>query len=248
MDKNKLHQLVAVEQDLVQQSRAILDETITTFTKKAEHFDGLQKIYTPYEEDGEKLPTSEKEVVTTIKEKLDYTSKSLIKAIDATLSKEETNSSGQAKAVLEVDGINFGEYSATSYIALERYLERLREVYKNIPTIDTTHKWTVEEMTGRKLYTTEETTYRSVKKQKAITLAAPTDKHPAQVQLITEEVPAGEYKTTYFSGKITPLAKSNYLEKIDNLILAVKQAREKANQAEVNNIKIGEQLFKYINN
>jgi hypothetical protein len=247
MEGNKLHQLLAVESDLAQQSRAIAEETVTTFTKKADHFDGLQKVYLPDDDAGEKIPPEIKEVVTTVQEKLDYSMKSMTKAINATLSKEETNSSGKARANLSVDGVEFGSLSATAFIALERYLEKIRDTYKNIPTLDPTTSWSKNDSTGKLLYESkEDVKYRYVKKIVPILLSPATDKHPAQVQTVTNDVQVGKYLTVYRSGRLSPTEKSNLLEKIDTLILAVKVAREKANQAEVINTDIGNKIFDFI--
>jgi hypothetical protein len=247
MEGNKLHQLLAVESDLAQQSRAIAEETVTTFTKKADHFDGLIKVYTPDDDAGEKIPPEIKEVVTTVQDKLDYSMKSMVKAINATLSKEETNSSGKANAPLIVEDTNFGTFSATSFIAMERYLEKIRDTYKNIPTLDPTCSWTKKDTTGKVLYeSVEDVKYRYVKKSTPVTLSPATDKHPAQVQLVISDSQVGKYVTVYRSGRLTPTEKSNLLERIDNIILEVKKAREKANQADVKNVEVGKMLFDFI--
>jgi hypothetical protein len=248
MNKNGgfLHQLLAVSTDLDQQARAIMEETVNTFTKKAEHFDGIKKVYSPYDDAGEKLPPEIKEVVTTVGEKLSYAKESVIKAMDVTLSKEETNSSGEAKAELIVDGLSFGTFSATSFIALERYLEKIRDEYKAIPTLDPTRRWTKETSSGRDLREAIEVKYRSEKKARPLVLSPATMQHPAQVQLVTDEIQVGKYDTTYSSGRMTPLEKSNLLAKLDTLIIEVKKAREIANQAKVKEVEIGEKIFNFI--
>lgn len=249
MGDNMLHQLIAVEPDLAQQSRAIMDETVNTFTKKAEHFDGVQKIYKPYDDGGEQIPDEIKEVVTTVQEKLDYAKKIVVKSLDATISKEETNASNTARANLTVDGVNFGDFAATSFIALERSLERIRDEYKAIPTLDPTKSWKKGDSTGKVLYETPvEVKFRAIKTKVPLVLAQATEKFPAQVQVLDSDKQVGRYETIYRSGKITPTEKSELLERIDNLILAVKRAREKANQVEVVNTKIGDKLFDYIHN
>jgi hypothetical protein len=249
MSKNVLHALLAVEPDLVQGAQNLVAETISTFSKKGDHFDGLQKVYKPFSDDAstEQIPPEVKEVVTTVKEKIDFTKEFVIKALDATLSKEETNSSGGAVAKLEIEGKDFGTFSATSFLALERNLLRLREMYKAIPTLDPTTKWDTETQSGRNLYVSpQEVRFRSVRQQKPITLAPATDKHPAQVQIFQEDVQVGKYETVYFSGKISVKEKSEYLGRLDNLILAVKRAKEEANRAEVKQVHVGENIFKYI--
>lgn len=244
---NTLHALLAVEPDLAQQCKNIMEECVTTFTKKQEHFDGIAKNYSPFNEGEELVPPEVKEVVTTVSEKLDYVKDSVIRALDATLSKEETNASGTAVAPLVVNGKTLGNFSATGYLAIEKFLVRIRDQYKAIPTLDPTRTWKTEDQSGRNLWASPvEVKYRTVKKAKVITLSPPTDKHPAQVQLVQDEVQVGKYDTVYTSGRLSPAEKSKLLGNIDELILAVKQAKEKANQVEAKQVKLGDLLFKFI--
>jgi hypothetical protein len=245
-----LHQLLSCEGDLAQQSRNILDvECLNTFTKKEDLFDGVLKNYVSFDQNGEQIPLEKKELVTTVAEKLDYAKDAMIKAIDATISKEETNASGTAKAPLVLDdGTEFGTLSATSLIALEKYLVRIREVYKRIPTVDPARSWTKDATQARAIYVAPvETKFRSVEKLDVITKAAATDKFPAQTELVKNVVQVGKYETTYSTGRLQPIEKSNLLTKIDTLIQAVKQARQQANQAQVVNVKLGDKIFTYIN-
>jgi hypothetical protein len=250
MSGNFLHQLLCVEQDLAQQSRNILDvECLNTFTKKEDLFDGVLKNYVSFDQNGEQIPPEKKELVTTVAEKLDYAKDAMIKAIDATISKEETNASGTATAPLKLDdGTDFGTLSATSLIALEKYLVRIREVYKKIPTVDPARSWTKDPTQARAIYVAPvETKFRSVEKLEVLLKAAATDKFAAQTELVKNVVQVGRYETTYSTGRLQPIEKSNLLSKIDTLIQAVKQARQQANQAQVVNVKLGDKLFTYIN-
>lgn len=247
MGDNQLHQLLAVEQEISRQSKDIMTETFNTFTKKADHFDGVQKLYKPYDEDGEKIPDEIKEVVTTVSEKLDYAKKIVIRALDGTISKEETNASGKARANLTVDGVDFGDLSATSLIALANILKDIRAEYLGIPTLDPTRTWSKADTTGRMLYETPvEVKFRAVKTKVPLVMAPATDKFPAQVQVLDADKQIGKYETVYRSGRLTPTEKSNLLEKIDNLVYAVKRAREKANQTEVVQVNLGKKIFDFI--
>jgi len=243
---NMLHQVLAVESDLNQQAKNISDECLTTFVKKADHFDGIEKLYKPYNEDGEKKEPEIKDVVTTVDEKLDYTEESMIKAIDATLTKEETNASGKAKNTITINGKTV-TLSATSLIALEKYLVRIRDQYKAIPTLDPTKRWGHEDGSGRNLWVTApEVKFRTIKVTKPLVLSPATEKFPAQVQMIQDDIQAGQYETVYSSGRYSLAQKSALLAKIDNLILEVKMAREKANQVEAIQIKLGEEIFRHL--
>jgi hypothetical protein len=245
-ETNKLHQLLAVENDRKTQAINIIDETVETLSKKHDHFDGLTKIYEPYDENEQKIPPESKEIVTTVKEKINYSKQAISKGIDAQISKEETNASGSASAELVLPGeVSFGYLSATALLALEQHLVRIRNMYKVIPTLDPTKKWLVND--AGVFETDPEVKYRTEKKVEKIVKYEATKEHPAQVDLVTLDKQVGEYKTTYKSGKITPYQKSILLERIDKAIDAVKSARAVANSCEVKNVYVGEKLFQYIN-
>jgi len=246
--KNQLHQLLAVENDRKQKALQIVRETASVFQKKPDHFDGLSKSYQPYEEGGQKIEPEIKEIVTTVDEKLSYTQKSVITAIDATISKEETNASGTVKTELKVNGKGLGEFSATSLLALESWLNVLRALYKEIPTLDPVKVWNADPNADKRgVFKTEtETKYRTQKIETPLVVYEATKEHPAQVQMVTKDQQVGEYCTVYRSGKVTPARKSEMLERLDNLIDATKRARARANKAEVINAKIGKVIFDYI--
>jgi len=242
--KNQLHQLLAVENDRKVQANNIIEETIKTFMDKHEHFDGIIKLYESYNDADQKIPPETKEIVTTVKEKLSYSQQAISKGIDAQISKEETNAGGNVKAELKVDKISFGDLSATSLLALEQNLIKIRNMYKTIPTLDLTKKWNLKDGINE---TEKEIKYRTEKKIEKIIKYEATKEHPAQVDLITVDKQVGEYQTVYKSGKISTYQKSKLLERIDILIDAIKTARSKANESEVKQMEIGDKIFQYIN-
>ena len=245
MAKNQLHQLLAVESDLRQKAKKITEETITTFNKRADHFDGIVKQYVPYDEEADKIPPEIKQVVTTVDDKLFHTQKALIQAIDAQLSKEQTNASGTATAVLDVGGAEY-TLSAQALLSLEKTLVVVRALYDNVPTLDPTKKWVTSEIEAGIYESNGHQAYRKEKRAKVIELAPATKEHPAQAELTHIDEQVGTMTTDYKTGRVTPRQKSEWLERIDELIGAVKKARSRANQAEVINIKIATDLFRYI--
>ena len=243
---NKLHELLAVEQDRKHKATQAMGEAINIFTKKDAHFDGMIKHYVAIEDDAEVIPDENKEIVTTIKEKLDAVMELVIAGIDAHASKEETNSSNVAKAELKVGDIVFGTFSATTLLALEAQLAKLKELYQAMPLLDNTRKWNYDTQKGM-FKSADEVKFRSIKRPKVIVKYEATKEHPAQTELLYLDFQVGKYETTYFSGKITPAQKATLLKRIDEILETTKIARAKANNVEVNNIKIGKQIFDFIN-
>ena len=247
-----LHQLLAVRQDLEKKGQMILTETVNTFIKKSEHFDGVIKTYTPMAEGSEEIPPEVKEMVTTVGKKVLYSETAITAALDARVSVEESNASGTVKSELVVQNgdqvQSFGSFSAISLLALEEWLTRIRTMYQEIPTLDPTKTWFKDTNQGEGVYKTNpEIKFRSVTQKVPLVLSPATDRFPAQVQVYDNNVQVGKYSTEYLSGKITPAEKSSLLERIDNLIIAVKKAKAKANQATAIQVRVGQKLFDFIN-
>jgi hypothetical protein len=242
---NKLYELLAVEQDRKNKANNTIGETKKYFTKNDPYFDGMIKKYVPLEEDSEQIPDETKEIVTSVKQVLDQALDEIITSMDATLSKEETNASGTAKAELIIDDQNFGTFSATSLLALEAQLAKILDLYQSIPTLDATRKWSFDDQKSV-FATDEEVKFRSIKRPQVIVKYQATVEHPAQTELLSLDVQVGKYVTTYFSGKLTLSQKKDVVKRLEKLLEAVKVARSKANNVEVNNVKLGQRLFAYL--
>ena len=245
---SKLHQVLAVRDDLKTKANLIQQETKKTFSSKSEHFDGLTKVYSKIQEDSTNVPNEVKELVTTVKDKLDFSLQSVIASMDVETSISETNSSGVAVAELKVGTKVFGKFSAITLLDLEKSLTNLRNVYGEIPTLDPTKGWKANGASIPNTYVSDpQTSFRSEKTKKVITLVPPTEKHPGQAQVFDDERQVGVYTTTYLSGKITPTQKSELLQRIDDLILAVKDAKSRANNVDAQDIHIGKSFVDFIN-
>lgn len=242
---NKLHEILALEHDRKNSANLSIGETIKRFNKNSTSFDGMVKKYIALEEDAEQIPDESKEMVSTVKDTILSAMQPVIVAIDATLSKEETNSSGIAKAELKVDDVSFGEISATSLLALETHLNKILTVYKAIPTLDTTIKWHLDDKNDY-YRTNSEVKFRTIKRPKVIVKYEATEKHPAQTEILNLDFQVGKYETTYFSGRLTPNQKNLLVEKVEKLIEAVKIARAKANNVDVKKCTIAKNIFDYI--
>ncbi|WMX16279.1 MULTISPECIES: hypothetical protein [unclassified Aureispira] len=242
---NKLHELLALEQDRKNKGNQAIGETKKLFEKKAPHFDGMTKRYIPMEENSEQIPDERKEIVTTVKTSLEEAIEIISKGIDAHLSKEETNASGVAQAELIVGDTKFGSFSATSLLALESHLNKLKDLYTQIPVLETTKKWHLDTQQG--IYKTEEEVkFRSVKRPKVIVKYEATKEHPAQTELLYLDFQVGKYETIYTSGRIPLAQKNEMVQRVNQLLEATKVARSKANNVDVKNIKLAKKVFNFI--
>ncbi len=248
MAKNILHALLAVEGDLEGAHKKILEETKVTFTKKSDHFMGQYRKLEMFVDDGIKYPEQYKKLDTTVQKKLDYMMTTEIRYFDALLAKESTNQ--EAKADLIVDGKTIAtDLPATFLLGMENRLKHLRAVYDVIPTLQPGITWELDEAQGEGVYKIKypEEKLKTETIIEPIVLYEATKEHPAQIKEVSKTHNVGKYVTIHWSGMISPAEKSVLLERIDKLIRAFKQARQRANTTEVKQREIGKILFSYIN-
>jgi hypothetical protein len=114
-----------------------------------------------------------------------------------------------------------------------------------LPVLSNDENWKLDEVAG--LYKTDDiVTNRTVKVQKPLVLYPATDKHPAQTQLVTEDVTAGSWNTVKQSGAIPADRRTALLDRIERVLNAVKEAREEANGAEAPKVAAGNPLLGFI--
>lgn len=245
----KLHQLLAVESDLKEATRVVLEETTNVFSKKNNLFMGSNRKYTPFDDnDTTAYPEEDQELTTTVNERLEYTAEFVSKYLDALLQKESTNQ--EAKAAIEIDGKAItGELPATFLLGLESRLKELRVVYKTIPTLAQGTKWNEAPEIGKDVYVMEhpEQKFKTAKGFRHLVLVEATQYHPAQIEKWEEVENVGIYEKNIWSGMVTSARKAELLKRVDDLIVAVKQARQRANNVDVTKTSVASILFDYIN-
>jgi hypothetical protein len=227
--ETQLHQHLAAEPNVKSKERALAKETEHTLVKKPHHFAGLFKTYQAKEEDGEQFPAESEPLVTTVNEKLDYYLDSLADAINHTIIKEETNATATADLIYDEKVIK-KDMHATALLSLESKLKGLRPILMAIPTLDPKSNWTLDEKQG--YYKTDAIeTLKAKKVAKVLVKYQATKEHPAQTEMVHEDVTIGTWTTVKLSGTIPPKVKSEILTRHDKWELAVKDARQRANNA-----------------
>lgn len=246
----KLHEILAVEGGLSATAQKVAQETIATFGKRAEHFTAGTKDVEYFDSADASLNTTEhKSMSDTVLGKLRYFTGSQVKWLDALLQKEATNQ--HAKADIEINGVVIAkEVPTIVLLRLEHYLAEARNVFAAMPTLQPGPTWEkdfTQNKDGevyRSVY--PKVTFRTKKTVKAVVLAPATDKHPAQVQAISEDVPVAKISDVEWSSMLSPAEKSDMLERFDTLHRAVKKARMRANNQEVTRAHIGRAVFDYL--
>jgi hypothetical protein len=243
----QLHEIIAVEAGLKQTAENILQEARKTFTDKQSLFDGFEKTYKARNEsDDEKIIGETKHIVTTVPEKLDYIKDSMIRLFDSIGQKEKTNTLAKADIVID-DVVLQKDVPATVLLSLESQMKRIREVYLKTLTLDPAKRWTTSTQEKNVWESDKIPQVRTRKEIVPIIKYEATEHHPAQVDMVGKDVQVGDWETIFKSGAITPIRKSEYLGRIDQLERAIKQARMRANTQEVVDFKIGKTIFDFIN-
>jgi len=241
----KQHELLAVEASLKGAAAKIVKETVHCFTKRQGMFEGQTRRYTPVDDEGEKLDDEDKELVSTVPQRLEYTWDALGAAIDAVFQKELTNTI--AKADVKVDGEDFlAGMPATALLTLEKEIGEIRSIVEKIPTLEAGKGWTEEETRDNVWKSKPVRTRKTEKQQRFETVADATKEHKAQVVQVTEDALIGHWETIELSGCISSDEKHKMLTRIDTLLREVKQARARANSVDVVNKKISKKIFEYI--
>lgn len=240
----KLFQHLVNENEVRGAAEKIKVETVKLF-KEGGHFKGLDREYVPMEADGEPLPRERKEVITTVPKRLAWTKKPIIELLDFESTRDNTNL--KAVSDLVVDGAVIAKnVPATTLLSLEKRLREIRQVYNEAPTLDLSHKWALVDKEKDLWEHKPSDQYRTAKKTEAVLLAPATKEHPANVRAETVDKTIGTYKVTHWSGAIHPGLKADYLERIDELIVAVKAARMRANEVPIEPLKFGKEIFDFI--
>lgn len=239
----KLNQIVAVEQGVKSKSRDAVTALYHTAQKLA-LFTGIQRTYTPKDDDGDRLPAESTKVQVTVPQLLSQAEASLTKLFDVTATKEHANAEARADVVVDGNAI-LTQVPVPYLLFLEKQLVDIRTFVSKLPTLDQASDWVYDDNTG--VYkTTPVQTVRTKKVPKNWEKAPATDKHPAQVEIFHEDVIVGTWTKVDTSGAIPVARKNELLDRVDALTQAVKFAREEANQYEVTDVSAGAAVFRHL--
>jgi len=239
----QLNQIVAIEKGVKSRTYSEVSD-LHKRSQKSDPYQGFTKKFRKKDEDGEDYPPENKKVLLVAEDVLKSVAKAQTELFDVTATKDFANC--DAKADVVVDGQTLIESAPITYLLfLEKQLVDMRTFIDKLPTLDPNEDWTADPNSNL-CKTDKITTHKTKKVQRAIVLYDATEHHPAQTQLVTEDVIVGWWDTIKMSGAIPVPRKQQLLDRVDRLIKAVKFAREKANSKEVDHQYVGEGLFAYL--
>lgn len=241
----KLNQVIAIEKGI--KSKAYSEVTILhKAIQKPDLFNGFQKTYLPVSDDeGEKLPEERKRVQFQVDHVLAAVERSTSELINTTAQKDFTNCVAKANVVLD-DTVLFKAAPVSFLLFMEKQMNDMRAFASELPVLDEGEDWKKDENSG--LYKAVAVkTHRTKKVAKPLVLYPATPEHPAQTQVMHEDLIAGFWSQVKHSGAMPKTEKEKLIQRIDALSNALKKAREEANMADVVLVPdIGETVFNYL--
>jgi hypothetical protein len=240
---SRLNQIIAVEKGVKAKVTADLGEAYKLVQKPA-LFGGFTKEYSRLGEDGEMFPSESQRVQYNAQELLRSAVTRATELLDVTATKDFANCTATADVV--VDGtVVVAKAPVTYLLFLEKQLTDLHTFVGKLPTLSPEEKWSFDEAAG--VYKSEPgQTTKTKKAQKPIVMYAATKEHPAQTQLITEDVVVGHWSQVKMSGAVPESRRRTLLERLEKVQKAVKYAREQANMVDAPEQKVGEKLLSWL--
>lgn len=239
----KLNQIIAILQGRKSQAQKDLTDVYKRLQKSA-LFDGISRVYQPLDEDGETLPAETKNVQYTAQQAVTDARRALEQLFDVSATQDYANCA--ARADVAVDGtVILAEVPVTHLLFLEKQLADLQTFVSQIPVLDPAEKWDWDQ-TADCYATVPFVTNRTKKVPRSHILYEATKEHPAQVEMYTEDVKVGEWRTVKFSGALPAQDQNQVLQRIRRLQQAVKFAREEANGMSVDEHKTADKVFEYL--
>lgn len=257
----KLNVALAKSKELATAWKNNIADYIKFFKSNQGSFQGIRKTYQPRPETID-LPNERQNtiVVTTVQEKMDWFYEQNLEYLNLLFAVEATNSSGTAKAKLEVDGHYFGELTSLQLLRLIDILEsnNFKEMFASMPVRSDSEDWqpsTDDLYKDREIYSLPKLsgTKSSIEKKqiiledKNLIHMKDTSKYVPQIGSIDEKKDLGDYTLQYFSGMTSHKERATLLSKIHKLVVAAKAALKEANEAELVESQLtAEKLFRYL--
>ncbi len=240
----KLNQVLAVEKGVKQQATEVMSAAYLLL-QKPPMFNGMNKTFQPLAEDGEKLPDERQVVQQHVAKLIASVQKTLIPLYDTTYQKDAANQTATADVILDNGLVLLTSVPVTTLLFLEKQLTDLRTFANKLPTLENSDNWTFDPALG--CYKSDPvSTMRNVRIKEPMVISPATPQHPAQVAVIEKDVAQGRWTTTKFSAAVPTDWRSGVYARADELLRAVKRAREAANMVDAPVQQMGHKVLAYV--
>lgn len=239
----KLNQILAIEKGVKATSTRLLTDLHRKSTTAA-LYEGRDRTYTTSIEEGEQFPAENQKLQLRSKNVIKDLQVSLGDLFDITFTKDKANL--KAMSDVKVDGkVILANVPVTYLLFLEKQLADIHTFLSKLPVLDSSEDWALDSVQG--VYKTSPVRSAKTKKvTKAVVLYEATEKHPAQVKEVSEDIVIGYWSTTRNSGALTQDQKDAMLDRLAKLTASVKFSREEANSCEADRHLVSDSLFSYL--
>lgn len=250
----KLHTFIAVRDGIKNRVKEDLT-ALHRESQKPDLYDGLTRTYRPKDDDGDQLPTENKNIQLNG----DTVLNGLVQAMSRGWNLMAAVDAGNQRATADVrvptgattdDGepiyrTLLRDVPSQFLLFLARELDDVYTFVRKLPTLDPSHRWEYDESVAAYVADATET-HRTRKVLRNHVKYEATDRHPAQVETFTEDVVVGYWTIVKRSGALPLERKARLLQRIDVLRVAVREARERANEVDVTDVEVARPLFDYL--
>lgn len=244
----KLNQILAIEKGTKDRCQGVLTDAYQQL-QKGDLLNGLSRSYEKLNEDGEQFPPEDKRVQIRASEAVANVSSQLEELFNVTAAKDYANTEARADVVVEDDtGASvtlLSSVPATYLLWIEKRLVDLHTLVTKLPSLSPEEDWAFDDRAN---------CYRSKEHKTAKTKKIPrpfvkyeaTKEHPAQVDIVADDVVTGYWTTIKYSGALPAQRIATLKTRVERLQAAVKFAREQANLQEAPKQDIGGKVLGFL--
>lgn len=237
------HQVLAEEKVLKPAANKARDEAYHLLQRESA-FNGSVRTWEPVSTDSPTFPNEDVKVQALVPEVLSGLKGPLTSWFDIEATKNATNCAAKADVVLDGEVILKG-VPAETLLFIETQLVHTATMLSKVPVLDDAVRWYLPDG-GGPARSDVVRNHKTQKVQKPIVLYHATPEHPAQTQLISEDAIIGHWAVEKLSGALTRKKKADLIEKANKLLMAVRDARSRANQEPAVESRIGEVIFHHL--
>ncbi len=245
----KLHELLAVKDNVTLQAAKLIKDLTGTFKGKKHLFEEKRKVFKSNEEGVPDKVEEQSDIQTSVTQEIHWLKGHLAKSLDVSYQVDLCNMDARADVVLEDGTILLKAVPATMLLHLERHrIPEWRDLVLSIATLDPAKGFRPDSDRGPGYFRARDVEkVREKKDREVIRLAPATKEHAEQAVLVDVQKPVGTILEQEWSALLTPAKKSEVMEQIEDLFRAVAKARAKANEHSIDTAdkKIGATLLDF---
>ena len=239
----KLNQVIAIMKGAKQEASKQKNE-VAELVKKQSLFQGLNRVYQPRDDDGFVYPPESQKVTMKVSDLIERYQAGTSELLDIAATQDWANTEAAADVVVD-DEVILAAVPVTYLMFLEKQLADIRSFVQALPILPIDRDWDYD--ANRGYYVTEPKETAKTKKITEFVVAyEATTEHPAQIKEVTKDVVEGTWSLVELAGAEPRDRVDELLSRVDKLIKAVIQAREEANDLEVERRSTADAVFSYL--